>query len=391
MRRISVFGATGSIGQSTLDLLGRAPDAFGVVALTGGRNIAALAAAARAHRAEVAVTAYPECLQDLRAALAGSATEAAAGPEAIAEAAERPADLAVSAIVGAAGLVPGLRAAAQGTTIALANKESLVCAGPLLLATARAAGARILPVDSEHSAIFQALAGDDMASVERVIITASGGPFRDWPADRLARATPAEAVRHPNWSMGARISVDSASLFNKAMELIETREFFGIPPERIEVLVHPQSIVHALVAHVDGGVIAHLGPPDMRHAIGYALNWPERAPLPVARLDLARIGALTFEAPDPVRFPALRLAREVMAARGMAGAVFNAAKEIALDHFLEGRVGFTAMAAIVEATLARMAAEPGFTSAPDRLEIVLAFDHLARMRAAEAARSLAGG
>ncbi|MFM1862559.1 MAG: hypothetical protein RLZ26_1081 [Pseudomonadota bacterium] len=391
MRRISVFGATGSIGQSTLDLLGRAPDAFGVVALTGGRNIAALAAAARAHRAEVAVTAYPECLQDLRAALAGSATEAAAGPEAIAEAAERPADLAVSAIVGAAGLVPGLRAAAQGTTIALANKESLVCAGPLLLATARAAGARILPVDSEHSAIFQALAGDDMASVERVIITASGGPFRDWPADRLARATPAEAVRHPNWSMGARISVDSASLFNKAMELIETREFFGIPPERIEVLVHPQSIVHALVAHVDGGVIAHLGPPDMRHAIGYALNWPERAPLPVARLDLARIGALTFEAPDPVRFPALRLAREVMAARGMAGAVFNAAKEIALDHFLEGRVSFTAMAAIVEATLARMAAEPGFTSAPDRLEIVLDFDHLARMRAAEAARSLAGG
>ncbi len=391
MRRISVFGATGSIGQSTLDLLGRAPDAFGVVALTGGRNIAALAAAARAHRAEVAVTAYPECLQDLRAALAGSATEAAAGPEAIAEAAERPADLAVSAIVGAAGLVPGLRAAAQGTTIALANKESLVCAGPLLLATARAAGARILPVDSEHSAIFQALAGDDMASVERVIITASGGPFRDWPADRLARATPAEAVRHPNWSMGARISVDSASLVNKAMDLIETREFFGIPPERIEVLVHPQSIVHALVAHVDGGVIAHLGPPDMRHAIGYALNWPERAPLPVARLDLARIGALTFEDPDPVRFPALRLAREVMAARGMAGAVFNAAKEIALDHFLEGRVGFTAMAAIVEATLARMAAEPGFTSAPDRLEIVLDFDHLARMRAAEAARSLAGG
>lgn len=391
MRRISVFGATGSIGQSTLDLLGRAPDAFDVVALTGGRNIAALAAAARAHRAEVAVTAYPDCLGDLRAALAGSGIAAAAGPEAIAEAADRPADLAVSAIVGAAGLVPGLRAAARGTTVALANKESLVCAGPLLIATARAAGARILPVDSEHSAIFQALAGEDMASVERVIITASGGPFRDWPADRLARATPAEAVRHPNWSMGARISVDSASLFNKAMELIETREFFAIPPERIEVLVHPQSIVHALVAHVDGGVIAHLGPPDMRHAIGYALNWPDRAPLPVARLDLARIGALTFEAPDPVRFPALRLAREVMAARGMAGAVFNAAKEIALDHFLDGRVGFTAMAAIVEATLARMSAEPGFTSAPDRLEIVLDFDHLARRRADEAARTLAGG
>jgi 1-deoxy-D-xylulose-5-phosphate reductoisomerase len=391
MRRISVFGATGSIGQSTLDLLGRAPDAFDVVALTGGRNIAALAAAARAHRAEVAVTAYPDCLDDLREALAGSGIAAAAGPEAIAEAADRPADLAVSAIVGAAGLVPGLRAAARGTTVALANKESLVCAGPLLIATARAAGARILPVDSEHSAIFQALAGEDMASVERVIITASGGPFRDWPADRLARATPAEAVRHPNWSMGARISVDSASLFNKAMELIETREFFAIPPERIEVLVHPQSIVHALVAHVDGGVIAHLGPPDMRHAIGYALNWPDRAPLPVARLDLARIGALTFEAPDPVRFPALRLAREVMAARGMAGAVFNAAKEIALDHFLDRRVGFTAMAAIVEATLARMSAEPGFTSAPDRLEIVLDFDHLARRRADEAARTLAGG
>jgi 1-deoxy-D-xylulose-5-phosphate reductoisomerase len=389
VRSISIFGATGSIGRNTLDLIARTPGRFRVVALTGGRNVADLAAAARASAAEVAVTAYPECLADLRAALAGSTVHAAAGPEALAEAADRPAEWVMSAIVGAAGLVPGLRAAARGATLALANKESLVCAGPLLLATAAAAGARILPVDSEHSAVFQALQGEDMASVEQVILTASGGPFRDWPAEALAMATPEQAAAHPNWSMGLRISVDSASLFNKAMELIEAREFFGLDPQHLSVVVHPQSIMHALVRHIDGGLMAHLGPPDMRHAIGYALNWPVRRALPVARLDLAAIGALTFQAPDPLRFPALRLAREVMEARGLAGAAFNAAKEVALDHFLARRIGFAQMAPVVEAVLARVAAQPGFTNAPDTLEKVLWMDQLARQAADLAAGQIA--
>jgi 1-deoxy-D-xylulose-5-phosphate reductoisomerase len=384
MRSVSIFGATGSIGGNTLDLIARAPGEYRVVALTGGANIARLAEAARALRAEVAVTADPARLGDLRDALAGSGVEAAAGPEAIAEAADRPADWTMSAIVGAAGLVPGLRTVARGGTLALANKESLVCAGPLLMATAARAGARILPVDSEHSAVFQALAGEDVAGVERVIITASGGPFRGWSLERLAQATPEQAVAHPNWTMGQRISVDSASLFNKALELIETREYFGIDPDRIEAVVHPQSIVHALVGFADGGVMAHLGPPDMRHAIGYALHWPHRRALPVARLDLAAIGALTFEAPDPVRFPALRLARAVMAARGLAGAAFNAAKEVALDAFLARRIGFLAMAAVVEDVLDRLSAESGLQIAADTLENVLTMDNLARVRAAEA-------
>jgi 1-deoxy-D-xylulose-5-phosphate reductoisomerase len=290
----------------------------------------------------------------------------------------------MSAIVGAAGLVPSLRTVARGGTLALANKESLVCAGPLLMATAAAAGARILPVDSEHSAVFQALAGEDIAGVERVIITASGGPFRTWSLADLAGATPEQAVAHPNWTMGQRISVDSASLFNKALELIEAREYFGIDPTRIEVVVHPQSIVHALVGFADGAIMAHLGPPDMRHAIGYALHWPERRALPVARLDLAAIGALTFEAPDPVRFPALRLARAVMETRGLAGAAFNAAKEVALDAFLARRIGFLGMAAVVEDVLDRLQAESGLHIAADSLENVLAMDNLARVRAAEA-------
>ena len=368
MRSVSIFGATGSIGGNTLDLIGRAPGEYRVVALTGGTNIARLAEAARALRAELAVTADPGRLGDLRYALAGSGVEAAAGPAAIAEAADRPADWTMSAIVGAAGLVPGLRTVARGGTLALANKESLVCAGPLLMATAARAGARILPVDSEHSAVFQALAGEDIAGVERVIITASGGPFRSWSLADLAGATPEQAVAHPNWSMGQRISVDSASLFNKALELIETREYFGIDPDRIEAVVHPQSIVHALVGFADGGIMAHLGPPDMRHAIGYALHWPERRALPVARLDLAAIGALTFEAPDPVRFPALRLARAVMQMRGLAGAAFNAAKEVALDAFLARRIGFLSMAAVVEDMLHRLQVQSVQLFADDKLE-----------------------
>jgi 1-deoxy-D-xylulose-5-phosphate reductoisomerase len=386
MRSVSVFGATGSIGESTFDLLMRdgGPETYRTVALTGARNVARLAQMARALRAEVAVTADETCLPALRAALAGSGTEAAAGDQAIAEAADRPADWVMSGIVGAAGLVPGLRALRHGTTLALANKESLVTAGPMLMATAAACGATILPVDSEHSAVFQALAGEDRAAVERVIITASGGPFRTWDADRLASATVQQAVAHPNWSMGQRISIDSASLFNKALELIETREYFDFSPDQIEVIVHPQSIIHAMVGFVDGGVMAHLGPADMRHAIGFALHWPGRRPLPVARLDLAQLGSLTFEPPDPVRFPALRLAREVMQTRGLAGCVFNAAKEVALDHFIAGGLRFPDMAGIVEATLDQISRGNSLGIAASTLEEVLAMDHLARKTASEA-------
>lgn len=393
MRSISIFGATGSIGQSTFDLIRRAggAEAYRTVALTGARNVTLLAEMARELRAEVAVVAHEEELPALREALAGSGVEAAAGEAAIAEAADRPAEWVMSGIVGAAGLVPGMRALRHGGMLALANKESLVTAGSLLLETARAHGATILPVDSEHSAVFQALTGEDTAAVERVIITASGGPFRTWPMEKLARATVAEAKAHPNWSMGSRISIDSASMFNKALELIETREFFGFPPEMIEVLVHPQSIVHALVGFRDGGVMAHLGPADMRHAIGFALHWPARGDVPVERLDLARLGSLSFEAPDPERFPALRLAREVMRVRGLAGAAFNAAKEVALDNFMAGRLGFLGMATVVEETLAVLSAETGLGKAPTGLEEVLAMDRYARVRAAECAAGLREG
>lgn len=376
MRRISVFGATGSIGENTLDLL--TPGSVHIVALTGGRQVDRLAAQARRFDADIAVTAHPECYAALKDALAGTRTQVAAGADAVAEAADRQADWVMSAIVGAAGLVPGMRALAHGGTLALANKESLVTAGPVLMASAARHGATILPVDSEHSAVFQALTGEDPAGVERVILTASGGPFRTWPAERMAAATPAEAVAHPNWAMGRRISVDSASMFNKALELIETREFFGFDPDRIEVIIHPQSIVHALVGFRDGGMMAHLGPADMRHAIGYALNWPRRDHVPVARLDLAQLANLTFEAPDETRFPALRLARAVMEARGLAGAVFNAAKEVALDHFLAGGVGFADMAAIVELVLNRLSGEMRRDNARLTLEDVIAMDDLAR-------------
>jgi 1-deoxy-D-xylulose-5-phosphate reductoisomerase len=393
MRRISVFGATGSVGESTFDLLMRqgGPAAFRTVALTGGRNTARLAEMALALGAETAVTAHDDALPDLRDRLEGSGIEVAAGAQAIAEAAARPADWVMSAIVGAAGLVPGMVALEQGATLALANKESLVTAGELLMATARAHGARILPVDSEHSAIFQALAGEDMAAVDRIILTASGGALRDWPLERLAHATVEEALAHPNWSMGRRITIDSASMFNKALEVIETREFFGIAPERIEVILHPESVIHSMVGFRDGAVMAHLGAPDMRHPIGYALNWPERQPLPVARLDLARLGRLTFREPDLARFPALRLAREVMAQRGLAGAVFNAAKEVALDWFLDNRLGFMEMAVVVEETMARLSAETCLGKVAAGLEDVLAADHLARRVASAIAAGRAGG
>ncbi len=380
MRSVSVFGSTGSIGESTFDLLIRqgGPARYRTVALTAGRNVARLAEQARALRAELAVIADERLLPELRSALAGTGTECAGGNAAVADAAERPADWIMSAIVGAAGLVPGFRALAHGAVLALANKESLVTAGPLLIAEAKRQGATILPVDSEHSAVFQALAGEDMSAVEQITITASGGAFRDWPMERLERATVAEASCHPNWAMGQRITIDSASMFNKALEVIEAKEFFGVEPSRVEVLVHPESLIHALVGFRDGGVIAHLGAPDMRHAIGYALNWPERVHLPVARLNLAEIGNLTFRAPDPARYPALRLAREVMEIGGLAGAAFNAAKETALDAFIAGRIRFTDMTAIVEGVLERISGEEGLGKAAHSLDMVLEMDARAR-------------
>ncbi len=385
MRSVSVLGATGSVGESAFDLLMRAggPATYRTVALTGGANIARLAEMARALRAEIAVTAWPEKLAELRAALAGSGIEAAAGAQAVTDAAARPADWTLSAIVGAAGLPPGLAVLRRGGTLALANKETLVAAGPLVMARARAHGATILPVDSEHSAIFQSLHGENLDSVEHVTITASGGAFRDWPLERLAEATVAQASRHPNWDMGQRITIDSASMFNKALEVIEAHEFFALGAEQIRVLVHPQSIVHAMVTHRDGGSIAHLGAPDMRHAIGYALNWPRRAALPVPALDLAALGSLTFAEPDEARWPALRLAREAILAGGAAGAVLNAAKEQALDDFIAARIRFTDMAPAVEHALARASAEAGFTQSPANLDEVLAWDGFARRAAAE--------
>ena len=375
-RRVSIFGATGSIGQNTIELIARDPDAYDVVALTGAQNIAQLASDAVRLNADIAITADEALLQPLRDALAGSGVEAAAGQAALIEAAARPADWVMSAIVGAAGLEPGLRALEQGATLALANKESLVCAGGLILETARKHDARLLPVDSEHSAVFQALVGEDMSAVERVIITASGGAFRDWPLEDLANATLAQASAHPNWDMGQRITIDSASMFNKALELIETREYFGVSPKQIEVLVHPESLIHAMVGFHDGALMAHVGPPDMRHAIGYALTWPDRSNLPVERLDLAQIGALTFRAPDDARWPALRLARDVMARRGLAGAVFNAAKETALDGFIAGAIRFPHMAEVVEEVLNTL--DPDLIDAAMTLDNVRQADQMAR-------------
>ncbi|MFU1476683.1 1-deoxy-D-xylulose-5-phosphate reductoisomerase [Roseovarius sp. C7] len=378
MKRISILGATGSIGQSTVDLIARAPDRYTVEAVTGGRNIALLAHDARRLNARVAVTAHDDLLDDLRTALEGSGIAASAGRGALLEAAARPVDWVMSAIVGSAGLEPGLAAVDTGATLALANKESLVTAGPILLERGRRAGATILPVDSEHSGIFQALRGEDMASVERVIITASGGAFRDRSRDALASVTVAEALQHPNWSMGQRITIDSASMFNKAMEMIETKEFFGIAPDRIEAVIHPQSIIHALVAHCDGGVIAHMGAPDMRHAIGYALHWPERDDLPVERLDLVKLGQLSFSEADPERFRALGLARQVMDQGGLAGAVFNAAKERALDHFMAGRASFLQMDDLVAGALDRMMGRGGLDRVEMTLETVSHADQVTR-------------
>lgn len=388
MRRISIFGATGSIGQSTIDLIRRDRESYDIVALTGGANIDLLARDAIDLGAKVAVTAYDDKLGALQAALAGTGIHAAAGSHALLEAADREADWIMSAIVGSAGLAPGLRALKHGTTLALANKESLVTAGPLLMREAQTHGTRVLPVDSEHSAIFQALVGEERAEVERVIITASGGPFRDWSREQLEGASLAQACKHPSWDMGQRITIDSASMFNKALEIIETKEYFGFSPDQIDVIVHPGSYIHSLVGFKDGALMAHMGAPDMRHAIGYALHWPERRDLPVERLDLTKLGTLHFHAPDENRFPALRLAREVMDIGGLAGAVFNAAKEAALDLFIAQRIGFMDMARIVERTLEQLSAKYSLGNAALTIDTVLEIDAETRARAVELSKDL---
>lgn len=380
MRRVSVFGSTGSIGQNTIDLITRqgGADACDVVALTGARNIELLARQACALRADVAVTADSARYAELKDALAGSGVEAAAGPEALVAAAARPTDWALSGIVGAAGLAPGLAVARHGGILALANKESLVCAGALLKATCARHGTQLLPVDSEHSAIFQALRGEAPRAIERMLITASGGPFRTWSLAQMADVTPAQAIAHPNWSMGVRISIDSATMFNKALELIEAKELFEIPPEQIEVVVHPQSIIHSMVGFTDGAIIAQLGPSDMRGAIGFALNYPDRQPLPVERLDFADLARLDFEPEDRERFPALRLSRQVMQLGGLAGAVFNAAKEAALDAFLAGQIGFLDMARLVEAALDALGSDASKVTRDITLDNVLVYDQASR-------------
>ena len=349
-RRISVFGSTGSIGRNTLDVIshlgGRAQ--FEVVALTGMGNIDLLAAQAIAMGAQCAVTADPEQYRGLKERLAGTGIETAAGPDALIEAGERDADWVMAGIVGLAGLKPTLAAVRRGAAIALANKECLVSAGDLFTAAIDQAGGALLPVDSEHNAIHQVLETDQRHAVERIILTASGGPFRDWPLERMRAVNARTAARHPKWSMGMKISIDSASLFNKALEMIEARHLFEVRPDQIEVIVHPQSIIHSMVGYTDGTVLAQLGVPDMRTAIGYALNYPERPDLPVERLDFAKLARLDFEAPDPERFPALRLARLAMRRGGRQGAVLNGAKEVALEAFIADRVGFLAMADIVE-------------------------------------------
>ncbi|RMD64403.1 MAG: 1-deoxy-D-xylulose-5-phosphate reductoisomerase [Alphaproteobacteria bacterium] len=372
-RRVTILGSTGSVGCSTLDLIGRTPEAFKVVALSANGSVARLAAQARQVGAEIAVVADERQYGALKEALSGSGIEAAAGAAALCEAAARPVDWVMAAIVGAAGLAPTLAAVRQGAIVALANKEALVCAGALVTAEVARCGATLLPVDSEHNAIFQVLDFDRLDSVERIILTASGGPFRAMARSEMASVTPEQAVAHPNWDMGAKISVDSATMMNKGLELIEAHHLFGLPDTRIEILVHPQSVVHSMVAYVDGSVLAQMGLPDMRTPIAYTLAWPARMATPVERLDLARIGQLTFEAPDPDRFPALRLARAALQAGGIAPTVLNAANEIAVQGFLDRRIGFLDIAAVVEETLERLGAR-----VPSDLADILEADCTAR-------------
>ncbi len=375
-RSVTILGSTGSIGCSTIDLIERQPDRFKVIALTANTNAELLADQAKRLGAGLVVIADPSRYRALEDALSGTGIECAAGSEALVEAAGRQSDWVMAGIVGAAGLAPTLAAVSRGAIVGLANKECLVCAGSLFMREVEASGATLLPVDSEHNAIYQVFASEAPNSIEKIILTASGGPFRIWSMADIARATPKEAVAHPNWDMGAKISVDSATMMNKGLELIEAYHLFGLPADRIEIVVHPQSIVHSMVAYVDGSVLAQLGTPDMRIPISYALAWPERMRTPSERLDLSAVARLDFEKPDPDRFPALRLARESLVAGGIAPTVLNAANEEAVERFLDGRIGFLDIARTVEGVLE---AFPGTEAGS--LEEVREADRLARERA----------
>ena len=380
MRSISILGATGSIGASTVDLIKRNRDRYRVETVAAGRNAAALAKVAREVGAKLAVVSDETAYAQLKDALGGSGIEAAAGETALVEGATRPADWVMASIAGAIGLRPTLAAIEAGMTVALANKECLVCAGGLFMRRARATGATVLPVDSEHNAIFQALTAGPREGVKRIILTASGGPFRTWSLDEIRAATVEQALKHPNWAMGPKVTIDSASLMNKGLELIEAHHLFGLPIAQIDVLVHPQSVIHGMVEYRDGSVVAQLGAPDMRIPIAHCLAWPERIEGPANRLDLAAVRQLTFEDPDLVRFPALRLAREAIATGGAAPTVLNAADEVAVAEFLAGRIPFPAIPALVEATL-EAAARKGLTEEPDSIEAALAVDHDSRQLA----------
>jgi len=375
-KRVTILGATGSIGENTLDLIGRNQADYEVVALTGGKNVSRLAALARTHRAKRAVIADQSCYAELRDALSGSGIEAASGPDAVEEAASLPADWVMGAIVGIAGLKPTLEAVRQGTCTAIANKECLVAAGELFMSEVARHRTRLLPVDSEHSAVYQVLADSDVARIDKIYLTASGGPFRSMSRNDMERVTPEQALMHPNWSMGPKVTIDSATLMNKGLELIEAYYLFGLRTDQLDVLIHPQSVVHCLLYHRDGSVLAQMSQPDMRTPIAYSLAWPERMHAPVARLDLAKLGALYFEAPDMMRFPALRIALEALATGGSATTVLNAANEVAVQAFLAKRIGFLAIAALVEATLEVAAGLT--TAAPKSVEEVLGIDQEAR-------------
>jgi 1-deoxy-D-xylulose-5-phosphate reductoisomerase len=377
-KSVTILGATGSVGTSTLDLVEREPDRFRVLALTANCDVQGLAAAARRTRAELAVVADESRLPALREALAGSGVRAAGGRAAVVEAASLGADWTMAAIVGCAGLAPVMAAVEAGGTVVLANKEPLVSAGDLILAAAKASGATLLPADSEHNAIFQCLNGGGIERVRRIILTASGGPFRDWTLDRMRAATVEQAVAHPNWSMGAKISVDSATLMNKGLELIEAARLFPVPHDRLEIVVHPQSVVHSLVDFIDGSMLAQLGVSDMRVPIAHTLAWPDRMATPMPPLDLLALSRLDFVAPDAERFPALALARAALEAGGAEPAILNAANEVAVAAFLARRIGFLDIAAIVSEVLTIYR-----PPVPSSLEDVFAVDTEARIRAAE--------
>ena len=377
VRSITILGATGSIGASTLDLIKRAPERYRVESISARRNAAGLGKIAREVGARHAVVADPAAYRDLKDALSGSRTEAAAGEDALVEAAQRPADWVMAAISGAAGLKPTLAAIERGATVALANKECLVCAGNLFMRRAASTGATVLPVDSEHNAVFQALGAGNRADVRRAILTASGGPFRTWSMEAIKAATPEQALRHPNWSMGPKVTIDSATLMNKGLEIIEAHHLFSLKSSEIDVLVHPQSVVHGLVEFRDGSVVAQLGSPDMRIPIAHCLAWPTRIDGPAARLDLAALQNLTFEEPDLERFPALALARRALETGGGAPTVLNAADEVAVGEFIAGRIAFPAIVALVDATL-DVAAGRGLLAEPAGIDAALAVDHIAR-------------